>query len=152
MRQASTHNSRAIESHSNLPQLPLGSSRVLYVEDVYVGCRYWEQVEVSPLFAFDHGLSYTTFLLSGLELHIQTQQDHISVRCTLTNTGSRADAEVIQVYIAPVSPLIKRPIKGLKAFTKRVVQPTQSVNVEISIDMLRDTSFWEKKTRNWSRL
>ncbi|KAH7401212.1 glycoside hydrolase superfamily [Pyrenochaeta sp. MPI-SDFR-AT-0127] len=123
--------------------------RVLYGEDVYVGYRYYEQVEVAPLFPFGHGLSYTTFSLTGLELHTQTQQDNMSVRCTLTNTGSRTGAEVVQVYIAPVSPPIKRPIKELKAFVKHVVDPGQSIEVKITIDILRDTSFWEEKSGRW---
>jgi beta-glucosidase len=125
------------------------SGRVLYGEDIYVGYRYYEQVEVPPLFAFGHGLSYTTFLLEDLELQTQAQQEHISVHCTLINTGSCVGAEVIHVYIAPVSPPIKRPIKELKAFTKRFLQPAQSFNVETPIDILRDTSFWEEKNGKW---
>lgn len=123
--------------------------RVLYGEDVYVGYRYYEQVEVAPLFPFGHGLSYTTFSLAGLELSTQTQQDRLLVRCNLSNTGSRKGAEVVQVYIAPVSPPIKRPIKELKAFAKRTVEPGQSVDVEVPIDLLRDTSFWEEKSGRW---
>ncbi|PSN70426.1 glycoside hydrolase [Corynespora cassiicola Philippines] len=91
--------------------------RVLYGEDVYIGYRYYEQTEVAPLFPFGHGLSYTTFLLSRLELSMQIQSDEMIVCCTLTNTGSRAGSEVIQ-----------------------------SVKVEFRIDILRDTSFWEEKS------
>jgi beta-glucosidase len=123
--------------------------RVLYGEDVYVGYRYYEQVEVAPLFTFGHGLSYTTFSLSNLELHVQGQSEQLKVRCTLTNTGSRAGAEVVQVYIAPVAPPIKRPIKELKGFAKKFVEPGQSVDVDITIDTLRDTSFWEEKSGRW---
>ncbi|KAF2827691.1 beta-glucosidase precursor [Ophiobolus disseminans] len=123
--------------------------RVLYGEDVYVGYRYYEQTEIPPLFAFGHGLSYTTFSLSGLEVQTQSNNDQLTVHCTLTNTGSRAGAEVIQVYVAPVSPPIKRPVKELKAFAKRFVEPGQSVGVDIPIDLLRDTSFWEEKSGRW---
>tara|TARA_R110002003_G_scaffold357_6_gene19122 strand:- start:1572 stop:3263 length:1692 start_codon:yes stop_codon:yes gene_type:complete len=123
--------------------------RVLYGEDVYVGYRYYEQVEIAPLFPFGHGLSYTTFSLSGLKLDMQSQQDQLSVKCTLTNTGCRVGAEVIQVYIAPVSPPIKRAVKELKAFAKRWVEPGQAVEVEIPIDLLRDTSFWDEKRGKW---
>ncbi|KAF2036551.1 beta-glucosidase precursor [Setomelanomma holmii] len=123
--------------------------RVLYGEDVYVGYRYYEQVEVVPLFPFGHGLSYTTFSLSNLELDTHDQQDKQLVRCTLTNTGCRVGAEVVQVYIAPVSPPIKRPFKELKAFAKRFVESGQSVEVEIAVDVVRDTSYWEEKSSRW---
>lgn len=123
--------------------------RVLYGEDVYVGYRYYEQTEVAPLFAFGHGLSYTTFSLSDLELHTDDQSDQLIVRCTLTNTGSRKGSEVVQVYIAPVSPPIKRPLKELKAFAKRSLDSGHGVELEIPIDTLRDTSFWEEKSGRW---
>lgn len=122
--------------------------RVLYGEDVYVGYRYYEQTEVPPLFAFGHGLSYTTFSLSNLELHTQNT-DQLRLCCTLSNTGSRAGAEVVQVYIAPVSPPIRRPVKELKAFAKQFVEPGQYVEVEFSIDLLRDTSFWDEMNGKW---
>lgn len=123
--------------------------RVLYGEDVYVGYRYYEQTEVAPLFPFGHGLSYTTFSLSNLKLELDTQSDRLSVRCTVTNTGSRAGAEVVQVYIEPASPPIRRPVKELKGFAKRYAEPGASVDVNVAIDVLRDTSFWEEKEGRW---
>lgn len=123
--------------------------RVLYGEDVYVGYRFYEQTELAPLFPFGHGLSYTTFSLSDLKLDMREQSDQLKVRCTLTNTGSKAGAEVVQVYIEPVSPPIRRPLKELKGFAKRFVNPGESVEVEVTIDVLRDTSFWEEKEGRW---
>ncbi|KAG9195801.1 beta-glucosidase [Alternaria panax] len=119
--------------------------RVLYGEDVYVGYRFYEQTEVAPLFPFGHGLSYTTFALSNLNLDMDMQTEWLSVRCTVSNTGSRAGAEVVQVYITPVSPPIRRPLKELKGFAKHYIEAGQSVEVVIRIDVLRDTSFWEEK-------
>ncbi|KAF1924059.1 glycoside hydrolase family 3 protein [Didymella exigua CBS 183.55] len=123
--------------------------RVLYGEDVYVGYRFYEQTEVAPLFPFGHGLSYTTFSLSDLKLEMNICSDLLSVRCTVTNTGSRAGAEVVQLYVEPVSPPIRRPLKELKGFAKRHIGPRESVDVEITIDLLRDTSFWEEKEGRW---
>jgi beta-glucosidase len=122
--------------------------RVLYGEDVYVGYRYYEQLETEPSFAFGHGLSYTTFALSKLSLQ-QKKGDELAIHCRLENTGDRAGAEVVQVYIAPVSPPIKRPIKELKGFTKKLLKPGEGVAVTIDMDIVRATSFWDEKESRW---
>jgi hypothetical protein len=67
----------------------------------------------------------------------------------VSNTGSRAGAEVVQVYIEPISPPIRRPLKGLKGFAKRQIEAGQSAEVIVEIDVLRDTSFWEEKEGRW---
>lgn len=122
--------------------------RVLYGEDVYVGYRYYEEMELEPSFAFGHGLSYTTFKLSDLNLQ-QKENNIISVGCKLENTGSREGAEVVQVYVAPVSPPIKRPVKELKGFTKKLLKGGEQADVEIDIDLVKATSFWEEKESRW---
>lgn len=105
------------------------NGRVLYSEDVYVGYRWYDALDIEPLFAFGHGLSYTTFSLSGLELsqarnltngytnghtngyadgasEILAVQDaeELTVRVTVENTGTRDGAEVVQVYVKPAAP------------------------------------------------
>jgi beta-glucosidase len=123
--------------------------RVLYGEDVYVGYRYYEQTEVAPLFPFGHGLSYTTFSLSNLELEMRSEDDQLIVRCTVTNTESAAGAEVVQIYIEPVSPPIRRPVKELKGFAKQFLELSQSASVKVSVDVLRDTSYWDELSGRW---
>lgn len=116
---------------------------------MYVGYRYYEQIELPPLFPFGHGLSYTTFSLSSLTLRPDEQSDEVSIRCTLMNTGSRAGAEVIQVYVAPVSPPIRRPAKELKGMMKRSLEAGESADVRITINGLRATSFWHEQSDSW---
>ena len=115
---------------------------------MYVGYRYFEVVEVEPLFPFGHGLSYTSFALSNLNLS-RNGADQLIVRCSLTNTGSRAGAEVVQVYIAPILPPIKRPVKELKGFSKNYLERGQTVVVEVVLHILRATSFWDEKEGRW---
>lgn len=122
--------------------------RVLYGEDVYVGYRYYEELEIEPLFAFGHGLSYTTFALSNLSLY-QQPDGMLSISCKLDNTGDREGAEVVQVYLAPVSPPIKRPVKELKGFAKKLLYRGESATVEVKIDLVRATSFWDEKESRW---
>ncbi|GLA47042.1 hypothetical protein AnigIFM63604_000906 [Aspergillus niger] len=121
--------------------------RVLYGEDVYVGYRFYDEIEIDPLFPFGHGLSYTTFELSGLSFERDSNSLHAI--CTLRNTGSRAGAEVIQLYVAPVSPPIKRPQKELKEFRKVWLEPGAEDVVQIPLDLVRATSFWDEKSSSW---
>jgi beta-glucosidase len=123
--------------------------RVLYGEDVYVGYRYYEQVEVEPLFRFGHGLSYTTFMLSKVSLDMPDNGRTLAVHCSLTNTGSIPGAEVVQVYVAPVSTSIRRPVKELKGFKKIWLKAGGTASVNIELDTIRDTSFWSEKRNEW---
>lgn len=122
--------------------------RVLYGEDVYVGYRYYDGLEIDPLFPFGHGLSYTTFRLSDLEL-VRDSDSHLKIKCKVQNTGSRTGAEVLQVYVAPVSPPIKRPVKELKEFRKCLLEPFSEEVVTIPLDLIRATSFWDEKSGSW---
>ncbi|KEQ92584.1 glycoside hydrolase family 3 protein [Aureobasidium subglaciale EXF-2481] len=122
--------------------------RILYGEDVYVGYRYYDTMGVKPLFAFGHGLSYTTFAIS--ELALQRSGDVLSVSCRLANVGPVAGAEVIQVYISPeFTPLVKRPHKELKAFAKKYLGSGEAVALDVEVDLVRATSFWEEKEARW---
>lgn len=147
------------------------NGRSLYSEDVYVGYRWYDTLDVSPLFPFGHGLSYTTFDVSGLEVQESTSQtsDHVSgsmaqgkdtlsVRVKVTNTGSRAGAEVVQVYVTPAArtPLtssnrdtITRPTKELKGFAKVSLEAGDSGTAEITLDVLRATSYWSEMEDCW---
>ena len=125
------------------------AGRVLYGEDVYIGYRYYEQVEVEPLFRFGHGLSYTTFALSELELDLRTDTRNLTLRCKLSNTGRCAGAEVVQVFVAPVAPPIRRPVKELKGFKKTFLEAASCSSVEIVLDAIKATSFWCERRDRW---
>jgi beta-glucosidase len=120
----------------------------LYGEDVYVGYRYYDELELEPLFPFGHGLSYTTFELSSLNLKRDSETE-LEVNVSLKNIGSRAGAEVIQVYVSPVSPPIKRPVKELKEFAKVYLEAGSQELVKLNLDLVRATSFWDEKTSSW---
>lgn len=136
------------------------NGRSLYSEDVYVGYRWYDTLDISPLFPFGHGLSYTTFEVSGLEVEKSTSQtnDHVSVRVKVTNTGSRSGAEVVQVYVTPAArtPLtssnrdtITRPTKELKGFAKVSLEVGASGTVDVTLDVLRATSYWSEMEDCW---
>ncbi|MCG2788081.1 MAG: glycoside hydrolase family 3 C-terminal domain-containing protein [Anaerolineae bacterium] len=97
-----------------------------------------------PLFAFGHGLSYTTFTYSNLRLNTDTMRaDHRAILSVdVTNTGSRAGDEVVQFYVRDVlSEQVTRPVKLLKGFQRITLQPgeTRSVRFEVGREQLE---FW----------
>ncbi|KAK6461681.1 beta-glucosidase [Scheffersomyces coipomensis] len=126
-----------------------GSSNgeVLYGEDVFVGYRYYEKIDLKPLFAFGHGLSYTSFELD--ELVVTNDGDSVDIKVRVTNTGKLAGAEVVQIYIEQENPLIPRPKKELKDFGKIHLEAGKSGIVELSISIKEATSYWNVSKRKW---
>ncbi|OAX79924.1 hypothetical protein ACJ72_05751 [Emergomyces africanus] len=122
--------------------------RVLYGEDVYVGYRYYDKTQTPVLFPFGHGLSYTTFKRSGLQ--IASEGDTLTVSLTVTNSGDRAGAEVVQLYVNP-SPTnsINRPPRELKGFKKIHLEAGKSADVKIEVSKREVTSFWDEIRNAW---
>lgn len=83
-----------------------------YRESVYVGYRYYDSAKVPVRFPFGYGLSYTTFSYEGLSV----QENEVS--CKIRNTGAFPGAEIVQLYIAPVTKGIFRPSRELRRFAK----------------------------------
>jgi beta-glucosidase len=123
--------------------------RTLYGEDIYIGYRYYEAVEKDVLFSFGHGLSYTTFEFSGLNIAKDEEARILKVSCSIKNTGKVAGAEVAQVYISQCNPSIRRPVKELKGFTKVFLQPSEKKEFTVSIEMKYATSFWDEDKGMW---
>lgn len=98
-------------------------------------------VTMAPAFPFGYGLSYTTYKYGDLSLSAPTMgsSDKVTASLTVTNTGSRAGDEVVQLYIHDVEASIVRPIKELKGFHRIHLEPGESkkVDFEITEPMLR---------------
>ncbi|MGH7978935.1 MAG: glycoside hydrolase family 3 C-terminal domain-containing protein, partial [Limisphaerales bacterium] len=110
--------------------------------DIHKG-RTYMYFEGDPLYPFGYGLSYTTFTLANLRLGKETlgPGGKTTVSAELTNTGSRAGAEVVQLYIAaPPSPL-KRPIKQLAGFKRVELKPGEMKTVEFELPY-SEQAFW----------
>jgi beta-glucosidase len=91
--------------------------------------------DVSPLFAFGFGLSYTTFELKNLRLKKKKirAKDSTQVLADVTNTGSRAGTETVQLYIRDLVSSVTRPIKELKGFEKIELRPGETKTVALDI-------------------
>ena len=115
---------------------------VEYREGLYVGYRYYDTAGVPVAFPFGYGLSYTSFAYSDLKA------DKTGVSLTVTNTGSCAGAEVVQLYVAKPDAEIFRPAKELKGFAKVFLEAGESKTVTIPLD---DKAFryWNVVTDRW---
>ncbi|MBP5647578.1 MAG: glycoside hydrolase family 3 C-terminal domain-containing protein, partial [Bacteroidaceae bacterium] len=122
-----------------------------YREDIYVGYRWSDShKESKPLFAFGHGLSYTSFLLGKAVSDRQTMKadDEITFTVSVTNTGGKAGSEVVQLYISDLKSSLPRPVKELKGFRKVYLEPGQTKEVSISIG--RDAlSYYDDSIQDW---
>ena len=107
---------------------PNGPATVEYRESVFVGYRYYDRSDVAVAFPFGHGLSYTSFTWSDVEA------SPAGVAVTVTNTGSRAGSDVVQVYVHDVESTVYRPVQELKGFAKVWLEPGESRRVEMPLD------------------
>ena len=115
---------------------------VQYREGLYVGYRYYQTAGVPVAFPFGYGLSYTSFAYSDLKVTAD------SVTLTVTNTGARDGAEIVQVYIAKPGAEIFRPAQELKAFARVPLAAGESRTVTLPLD---DKAFryWNTSTDGW---
>lgn len=122
----------------------------LYKEGVFIGYRWFEQQNIKPMFPFGHGLSYTQFEYSDIKLNrdkIAAGED-LTISATITNTGDRVGAEVVQLYLQDMQSSVARPIKELKGFDKVLLEPGQTKQVSMTLTQ-RDLSFWDEKSGGW---
>ena len=121
-----------------------------YKEDVFVGYRWNDAKKVKPVFAFGHGLSYTTFEISDIRLSgsKMDKDGKLTVTVNVKNTGSRAGKEVVQLYINDVKASVKRPLKELKSFKKVMLNPGESKDVDFTIDSSA-LSFFDEPSHSW---
>ena len=115
---------------------------VQYREGLYVGYRYYQTAGVPVAFPFGYGLSYTSYAYSDLKVTAD------SVTLTVTNTGARDGAEIVQVYIAKPGAEIFRPAQELKAFARVPLAAGESRTVTLPLD---DKAFryWNTRTDGW---
>lgn len=119
---------------------PGENDRVTYGEDLLVGYRWYDTRHLPVRFPFGHGGSYTTFAWGSgaLSATAFTPGERLAVTVPVTNTGSRAGSEVLQVYVRPCAPRLSRPRTELKGFAKVRLEPGETRLVEVVLD---DRSF-----------
>ncbi|GIH02281.1 glycosyl hydrolase [Rhizocola hellebori] len=131
---------------------PGESGHVRYGEGVFVGYRGFDALDREVSYPFGHGLSYTTFHYTDLSATVSGQAEDgdlaLTVTCTVTNTGERAGAEVVQLYVGDPQAQVARPVRELKAFTKVGLAPGEAIGVTFDLDA-RDLSYWSTASHRW---
>ncbi len=128
-----------------------GSVDVKYSEGIFLGYRYYETSKVKPLFPFGFGLSYTSFAFSNLSVAPEpaSPDGPITVSFDVKNTGTRAGAEVAQIYVGDPSATVPRPKMELKGFSRVTLAPGESHRVTETLDK-RSLAYWDVKKHGWN--
>jgi beta-glucosidase len=117
-----------------------------YDEGIFIGYRWHEKMNIKPLFAFGHGLSYTQFEYGSVSCKVK--KGNVIVKVPVTNVGKVAGAEVVQVYVRDCEASVEMPNKQLKGFDKVYLEPGHTKTVEICLeqDAFR---FFDEQTMAW---
>ena len=115
---------------------------VEYREGLYIGYRYFTTAKKAVRFPFGYGMSYTTFAYSDLAA------DEQGVSLTVTNTGSVAGTEIVQLYVAKKNSELFRPAKELKGFARVTLAPGEKQRITIMLDD-KAFRFWNVKANRW---
>ncbi|KAI0700577.1 glycoside hydrolase family 3 protein [Cytidiella melzeri] len=122
--------------------------KVLYNEGIFVGYRGYEIKNVTPLFPFGFGLSYTTFEYSSLQLSSVSSDGRFTVTFTIKNVGKVEGREVAQVYISDPGPSLPRPKKEMHGFVKVALKPGESKTVSVDLNKYA-LSFFDERKGKW---
>ena len=111
-----------------------GIDNTRYLEGIYVGYRYFDSVNVKPLFPFGYGLSYTDFKIEYLG--IKNEKDKFTIRSKVSNVGSFVGKEVVQIYLSPSQINKDKPWQTLAAFKKTpLLKPEESIELNITFNL-----------------
>ncbi|PPR01041.1 hypothetical protein CVT24_000575 [Panaeolus cyanescens] len=127
--------------------------RVHYSEDLFVGYKHHQHRNIAPLFAFGHGLSYTTFKFDKVvvsEPVISKDDISVDIDVTVSNTGTLTGSEVVQVYVSlPTTSQLTHPGLQLKGFAKvRDLAPGESRTARVHLDKYA-ASYWSDLYNTW---
>ncbi|MEU5841718.1 glycoside hydrolase family 3 C-terminal domain-containing protein [Rhodococcus sp. NPDC047139] len=135
-------------AHTNFPG---EHGHVRYGEGLFVGYRWYDARRLDVSFPFGHGLSYTTFEYSDAAAEsdgaAETGGD-LTVEVTVTNSGERAGAEVVQVYVGVPGSAVTRAPRELKGFTKVRLEPGESRRVAVIVRR-DDLTYWDTRVDSW---
>lgn len=142
---------------ANTPEQYPGVNDVAhYSEGVFVGYRHYDSQSIDPLFAFGHGLSYTTFsydhlMITPVRACVANDPNKMFlVELDITNTGNLAGGEAVQLYVGmPSADDLPQPPKQLKAFQKVHLSPGETTHVQFALDT-RSFSHWETASHDWA--
>ena len=136
---------------STTAQFPGNGSEVLYSEGIDIGYRWYDSQNITPMFPFGFGLSYTKFAYSGLSLSrtvVNGTQD-VRVSATVTNVGKVAGSDVAQLYLGDPA-ATGEPPRQLEGYQRVTLNPGRSARVSFTITP-QDMSWWSDSANGWTQ-
>lgn len=121
-----------------------------YREGVFVGYRYYTSRKMETAFPFGHGLSYTTFAYSDLQLDKKemTDKESVQVSVKVKNTGNRAGKTVVQLYVEAPETEVIRPVRELRGFEKIFLEAGEEKTVTFILGE-RAFAYWNTLIHDW---
>ncbi|WP_439620939.1 beta-glucosidase H [Hyphomonas sp.] len=111
-----------------------GGRQVDYGEGLFVGYRYFDKMEIEPLFPFGHGLTYTRFEIRDVSIPAKAALgDTVRLSLNVSNTGMRAGQDTVQVYIEDRATRETRPLRQLKSFEKIFLEAGESTSLSLDL-------------------
>jgi len=129
-------------------QFPGTNGHVSYSEKLLVGYRWYDASNAPPLFPFGHGLSYTTFAYSNLTVGAVSPSGQVAIGLDVRNTGNRAGAEVVQLYLG-FPAVAGEPPRQLKGFRKVTLAPGATSHINFSL-IWEDLAYWDVIAHQWT--
>lgn len=129
---------------------PGEQGEVHYREGLFIGYRHYDAKRIDPLFPFGHGLSYTRFEYSNLQLSAEEldETSQLQVSVEVSNAGPRSGKEVVQLYVHPQQSRLQRPEQELKGFQKVELAAGETCTVQWTLSS-RDFSYYDPQLRKW---
>lgn len=139
-----------LQDNPSYLNFPGDGQTVEYKEGVFVGYRYYDTKAMDVRFPFGHGLSYTTFQYSDMQLSCDqlADDDTLTVSLKVKNTGNMAGKEIVQLYVADQTKAANRPEKELKNFVKVYLEPGQEKAVTMTLDK-RSFAWYNTQIHDW---
>jgi len=141
-----------LQDNSSYLNFPGEEGVVRYGEGIFIGYRAYDKLVQHVSYPFGFGLSYTTFRIDDVNVSITGSVAGgdlaATVTASVTNTGQRAGAEVVQAYVGDVEASVARPLRELKGFVKVYLEPGQTRQVSCQLDE-RAFAFWSRRLQQW---
>lgn len=136
-----------LEDTASFLTFPGADGTVIYGEDIFVGYRAYDTRQTPLAYPFGFGLTYTSFEYSDLVVEA-TGENRWTISATITNTGSVAGAEVVQLYVAAEDSPVARAAHELRGFRKVFLEPGEQTTVSLPIEP-RDLAYWNARAQRW---
>jgi beta-glucosidase len=141
-----------LQDNSSYLNFPGEEGVVGYGEGIFIGYRAYDTLIQQVSYPFGFGLSYTSFRFDDVDVSIAGSVADgdlaVTVTASVTNTGRRAGAEVVQIYVGDIEASVARPLRELKGFVKVHLEAGETRQVSCQLDE-RAFAFWSRRFQQW---